>query len=161
MRDTKQNPKSKLPSRKVNNSCKGNKGTVGNTAGTPVGSPAKCAAGKGFRAQKARADAAGGPVPRAPPSSSPKPTQPVAADRAAPAETWPARRALPPLPEGEITQEVGEAHCKKLCAVYSEVFDGGKGCFKGAEALMTLKPDGLEQIKKSGVRPPAKCSFGI
>ena len=48
-----------------------------------------------------------------------------------------------------------------LCAVYSEVFDGGKGCFKGAEALMTLKPDGLEQIKKSGVRPPAKCPFGL
>ena len=49
----------------------------------------------------------------------------------------------------------------KLCAVYSEVFDGDKGCFKGAEALMTLKPGGLEQIKKSGVSPPAKCPFGL
>ena len=26
---------------------------------------------------------------------------------------------------------------------------------------MTLKPDGFEQIKKSGVRPPAKCPFGL
>ena len=26
---------------------------------------------------------------------------------------------------------------------------------------MTLKPGGLEQIKKSGVRPPAKCPFGL
>ena len=65
------------------------------------------------------------------------------------------------MPEGEITQSIGEAYCKKLCAVYSEVFDGQKGSFKGADAQMILKPGGLEAIKKSGVRPPAKCPYGL
>ena len=65
------------------------------------------------------------------------------------------------MPDGEITQEIGEAYCKKICAVYHEVFDGGKGVFKGAEATMVLKPGGLEQIKKSGVRPVAKCPYGL
>ena len=75
--------------------------------------------------------------------------------------TWPPRRALPKLPDGEITQAVGIAYCKKLCAVYPEVFDNGKGCFRGATATMLLKPGGLEEIIKSGPRPQAKKPYGL
>lgn len=76
-------------------------------------------------------------------------------------QPWPDRRPLPPMPEGIITKEIGQAHLKKIFAVYSEVFDGKKGTFRGAEATMVLKPGGLEQIKKSGCRPVAKCPYGL
>ena len=69
---------------------------------------------------------------------------------------WPDRRELPKLPDGDITQEIGEKYCKQLCNVYHEVFDGGKGTFRGAEAIMNLKPGGLEEIKRSGPRPVEK-----
>ena len=55
---------------------------------------------------------------------------------------WPDRRELPKLPDGNITQEIGEKYCQQLCDVYHEVFDGGKGTFRGAEAIMNLKPVG-------------------
>ncbi|MCP4238590.1 MAG: RNA-directed DNA polymerase, partial [Aestuariibacter sp.] len=74
---------------------------------------------------------------------------------------WPERRTLPQLPDGEITQEIGEAFCKKICAVYPEVFDGGKGKFLGAEATMLLKPGGLDKIKRTGFRPAAKVPYGL
>ena len=41
-------------------------------------------------------------------------------------QVWPERKKLPPLPKGEITQEVGEAYCKQICQLYPEVFDGQK-----------------------------------
>ena len=63
--------------------------------------------------------------------------------------------------KGKLVRKIGEAYCKKMCAVYSEVFDGGKGVFRGAEASIVLKPGGLEQIKQSGVRPAAKCPYGL
>ncbi|MCP4142251.1 MAG: hypothetical protein GY755_18585, partial [Chloroflexi bacterium] len=74
---------------------------------------------------------------------------------------WPERRTLPQLPDGEITQEIGEAFCKKICAVYPEVFDGGKGEFLGAEATMLLQPGGLDKIKRTGFRPAAKIPYGL
>ena len=51
-------------------------------------------------------------------------------------QEWPERKRLPPLPKGEITQEVGEAYCKQICQLYPEVFDGQKGIFKSAEATI-------------------------
>ena len=39
-----------------------------------------------------------------------------------------------------ISQEMGIEYCQKLCDLYPEVFDDSKGCFKGAEATMVLKP---------------------
>ena len=95
-------------------------------------------------------------------SSSPKrpPVEPDETCRDS-ARAWPDRRPLPKLPDEEITQQIGEQYCKQLCNVYHEVFDGGKGTFKGAEATMNLKPGGLEQIKKSGPRPVAKIPYGL
>ena len=75
---------------------------------------------------------------------------------------WPDRRPLPQMPpDEEVTQEIGNAFCKKLCAVYPEVFDGGKGEFLGAEAVMLLKPGGLEKIRRTGFRPAAKVPYGL
>ena len=85
------------------------------------------------------------------------PVQTVASDDV----IWPERRPMPPLPEGEITQEIGEAFCKQICAVYPEVFDGGKGHFLAADATMFLKPGGLEKIQQSGCRPAAKVPYGL
>ena len=70
-------------------------------------------------------------IPPLPPSSTPTQPAQTGFDAGNPSDvTWPERRELPKLPEGEITQEIGEAYCKKLCAVYHEVFDGGKGVFR-------------------------------
>ena len=44
-------------------------------------------------------------------------------------------------------------YCKQLCDVYHEVFNEEQGCFRGASAIMQLKPGGLEAITKSGPRP--------
>ena len=75
--------------------------------------------------------------------------------------SWPPRRALPELPAGPISQQMGIEYCQKLCDLYPEVFDDSKGCFKGAEATMVLKPGGLEAIKKSGPRPVCKIPYGL
>ena len=56
---------------------------------------------------------------------------------------------------------MGIEYCQKLCDLYPEVFDDSKGCFKGAEATMVLKPGGLEAIKKSGPRPVCKVPYGL
>ena len=64
-------------------------------------------------------------------SSPPTPPSPHVAPAKPDAIQWPDRRELPPFPEGEVTQEIGEAFCKKICAVYHEVFDGSKGKFLG------------------------------
>ena len=74
---------------------------------------------------------------------------------------WPERKELPQLPEGEITQEVGEAYCRQICQMYPSVFDGGKGVFKGAEATMYVKPGHLEKIKQGGLRSAAKVPYGL
>ena len=60
---------------------------------------------------------------------------------------WPPRRPMPPMPEGEITQQVGEEFCRRICGVYPEVFNGGKGHFLGADATMILKPGGFRKNK--------------
>ena len=44
-------------------------------------------------------------------------------------QEWPERKKLPPLPEGEIIQAMGEAYCKQICQLYPEVFDGQKRDF--------------------------------
>ena len=75
--------------------------------------------------------------------------------------TWPDRRELPPLPDSPISQEMGIAYCKQICDVYHEVFNDEQGCFKGASAKITLKPGGLEEIKKSGPRPACKIPYGM
>ena len=93
------------------------------------------------------------PHQAAPSSSPPQPTPPQRVPQADPVQTgasddviWPERRPMLPLQEGEITQEIGEEFCKRICAVYPEVFDGGKGHFLGADATMFLKPRGLGKI---------------
>ena len=68
---------------------------------------------------------------------------------------------MPPMPEGEITQRVGEEFCKRICNTYPEVFNNEKGNFLGANATMILKPGGLEKIKQSGFRPAAKVPYGL
>ena len=65
------------------------------------------------------------------------------------------------MPEGEITQRVGEEFCKRICNMYPEVFNNEKGNFLGANATMILKPGGLEKIKQSGFRPAAKFLYGL
>ena len=146
------NQKSKNKSKPIPKPKSSDKSNIKGTHSNPPVNPS----GKGFPAKNARALEE--PVQARPLPPPPSPT-PAAPDRV---ETvWPSRRKLPQLPEGDISQEIGEIHCKKICAIYSEVFNGEKGNFKGAEAIMNLKPGGLEQIKKSGVRPPAKCPYGL
>ena len=70
----------------------------------------------------------------------------------------PPRRKIPPPPTGVITQEIGEAYCQQLCDVYHELFDGGRGLFKGVTATMYLKPGHKSSL---GVRPAAKVPHGI
>ena len=65
------------------------------------------------------------------------------------------------MPEGEITQAVGEAYCKQICQLYPEVFDGQKVFFKGAEATMYVKDGHLEKIKQGGLRPAVKVPYGL
>ena len=76
-------------------------------------------------------------------------------------QEWPDRKSLPPLPKGEIIQEVDEAYCKQICQLYPEVFDGGKGTFKGAEATMYVKDGNIGKIKQGGLRPCAKIPYGL
>ena len=75
-------------------------------------------------------------------------------------QEWPERKALPPLPEGEITQEVGEAYCKQICQLYLKVFDSQKGVFKGAKATMNVKQGHLKKIKQGGLCHTAKVPYG-
>ncbi|CAL4062757.1 unnamed protein product, partial [Meganyctiphanes norvegica] len=72
----------------------------------------------------------------------------------------PERRKLPPLPEGDSQQE-SEAYCRLICETYPEVFDGTKGCFRGAEATMLIKEGHMDQLRRVGVRPPAKIPYGM
>ena len=68
-------------------------------------------------------------------------------------------RPFPPPPTGEITQEMGEAYCKRLCdEVYPELFSKGQGKFKGVKAKLYIK-EGHEKFMK--VMPPAKVPHGI
>ena len=76
-------------------------------------------------------------------------------------DTPPPRRTLPPPPTGNITQEMGEQHCRTICDTYPEVFDGGSGLFKGAWANMYVKPGHEEALMNVGVRPPAKVVYGL
>ena len=73
----------------------------------------------------------------------------------------PAKRKLPPPPKGKVTQEEGEAYCRVICDTYPEVFDGGKGNFRGAEATMHIKPGHMEQVQNLGVGRPAKIPYGL
>ena len=41
--------------------------------------------------------------------------------------------------KGKLLRKWGKRTAKKNCAVYEEVFDGGKGVFRGAEASIVLK----------------------
>ena len=69
------------------------------------------------------------------------------------------QRPLPPPPTGVITQEIGEAYCKKICdEVFPELFDGGLGTFKGVTAEIKIK-EGHEKYLK--VLPCAKVPHGI
>ena len=56
------------------------------------------------------------PSPQSPPPP-PPPAQPVAAAQ------LPEKRKLPPFPEGDVTQEEGEAFCSLICKTYPEIFD--------------------------------------
>ena len=69
-------------------------------------------------------------VPRALPDHSqqqrvgPAPTNDMTA---AGQQQVPPRRQAPPLPAGNITEQMGRKYCKELCALYPEIFDGQKG----------------------------------
>ena len=104
------------------------------------------------------------PAPPAPlPTRNPVQTGFQAGNSAAAATdpSWPPRRELPKLPDGPISEEMAREYCQKLCDLYPEVFDGQKGCFKDATAILTLKPGGLEAITKSGLRPTCKKPYGL
>ena len=73
----------------------------------------------------------------------------------------PEMRVLPPLPEGEITKDMGKARCKLICDIYPEVFNEDKGEFLGAEATMLVKEGHMEKLLQVGVRPPAKIPYGL
>ena len=88
------------------------------------------------------------------PLTSPPPPPPTGA-------ALPEKRKLPPFPEGDMTQQEGEAFCRLICETYPEVFDGQKGLFRGAEATMFVKEGHLDQLKKTGVRPAAKIPYGL
>ncbi|CAL4124671.1 unnamed protein product, partial [Meganyctiphanes norvegica] len=93
----------------------------------------------------------------------PSPTSPQTHSRATGEATvapLPERRKLPPLPEGDSQQE-SEAYCRLICETYPEVFDGTKGCFRGAEATMLIKEGHMDQLRRVGVRPPAKIPYGM
>ena len=80
-------------------------------------------------------------------------------------QEWPERKKLPPLPEGEITQEVGEAYCKKICQIFQiEVIDGKdrqKNVSKGAKASRNVKNGHSNKCKQGGLRPTAKDPHGL
>ena len=65
------------------------------------------------------------------------------------------------IPDGPISQAMGEELCKKLCGLYPTVFDGGLGLFKGAEAHMHVKPGHEDALRSVGLRPPAKVAYGL
>ena len=65
------------------------------------------------------------------------------------------------IPDGHISQAMGEELCKKLCGLYPSVFDGGLGLFKGAEARMHVKPGHEDALKSVGLRPCAKTAYGL
>ena len=59
----------------------------------------------------------------------------------------PERRSIPQFPEGDISQQEGEAYCKLICETYPKVFNGEKGCFRGAEATMLIKEGHMDLLK--------------
>ena len=65
------------------------------------------------------------------------------------------------IPDGTISQSMGEELCKKLCGLYPTVFDGGLGLFKGAEARMHVKPGHEDALRSVGLRPPTKVAYGL
>ena len=68
-------------------------------------------------------------------------------------------RPIPPVPTGIITQEIGEAYCKRICdEMFPELFDGKLGQFRGVTADFKLK-EGHEKYLK--VLPCAKVPHGI
>ena len=73
----------------------------------------------------------------------------------------PPRRMLPPPPTGDVTQEEGERYCKLICDTYPEVFNEGRGCFKGTEARMHVKEGHMDALYQVGLRPCAKVPYGI
>ena len=54
-------------------------------------------------------------------------------------EALPKKRELPAFPDGDVTQEEGEAFCRLICETYPEVFDGKKGSFVGQKLRCTSK----------------------
>ena len=65
---------------------------------------------------------------------------------------------LPPHPTGEISQEAGEAHCRKIAFdVFGDIFDGTQGTFKGVKAVVHIKPGHEKYLR---VMPPAKVPHG-
>ena len=70
------------------------------------------------------------------------------------------KKKLPPMPQGDVSQE-GEAYCRIISDTYSEVFDGQKGTFRGAETTMFIKEGHEDIIKKIGVCPAAKIPYGL
>jgi len=77
------------------------------------------------------------------------------------AAALPERRYIPPLPKGDITKEMGEAHGKRICDTYPEVFNDDKGEFLDAEATILIKEGHMEKLLKVGVRPPSKIPYGL
>ena len=73
----------------------------------------------------------------------------------------PEMRKLPPMPEGDVSQEDGEAYCRIICNMYPEVFDGQKGTFRDAEATMYIKEGHEEIIKRIGVLKAANIPYGL
>ena len=68
-------------------------------------------------------------------------------------------RQIPPPPErNEVSQEEGEAYCKRLFDAFPGLTDGKQGTFKGVEAEIHIKP-GHEQFLK--VLGPAKVPHGL
>ena len=69
------------------------------------------------------------------------------------------QRVIPPYPTGNISQEIGELYCKKLCdECFPELFDEELGEFKGVTADFAIIP-GHEKFLK--VYPCAKVPHGI
>ena len=69
------------------------------------------------------------------------------------------KRKIPPMPDGNITQEVGEAYGEQLCdEAFPKLFDGKQGEFLTAEANFEVI-EGHEKFLQ--VLPCAKVPYGI
>ena len=80
-------------------------------------------------------------------------TTPAAVINAAPGLTATTHNLLT-HPTGNISQEDGAVHCKKIAfEIFGDVFDGTQGTFKGVKAEVYIKPDHERFLR---VMPPSK-----